>query len=84
MTEDILLKLYDRLDKELATLRGEVLYLSKCNTDLLKQIAERDDQIKSLSGALRDRDKALEILQRVTNKEELKDFLHGYAHAIDL
>lgn len=46
MTEDILLKLYDRLDNELATLRGEVLYLSKCNTDLLKQIAERDDQIK--------------------------------------
>lgn len=47
MTEDILLKLYDRLDNELATLRGEVLYLSKCNTDLLKQIAERDDQIKN-------------------------------------
>lgn len=84
MSEDILLKLYDRLDNELATLRGEVLYLSKCNQDLLSQIAERDDQIKSLSSALRDRDKALEILQRVTNKEKLKDFLHGYAHAIDL
>ena len=84
MSEDILLKLYDRLDNELATLRGEVLYLSKCNQDLLSQIAESDDQIKSLSSALRDRDKALEILQRVTNKEKLKDFLHGYAHAIDL
>lgn len=82
MSDELLHKLYDRMDNELSVLRGEVLYLTKCNEDLSKQLEHRDNQVKSLFDALRDREKALEILQRVTSKEELKDFLDGYAHAM--
>lgn len=78
---DLITQLYNRLDNELATLRGEILYLTKCNQEMIKQIEEKDNQIKSLSEALRDREKALEILHRSVNRENFKEFLHGYAHS---
>lgn len=75
-------QLYTKIENELIPLKGNLIYYKRKCEDLEAENKELKEAIKTLKATLRDRDKAVEVLGRVSDTTK-REFLLGYAHAMD-